>query len=140
VATDSAVEILRGVHEALAQGDLDKLNELLDENVVWEAGGELPEPGTYRGREEVVRALRRQYARGPVALADLEEVDAEAEVAGFDFMPSMMGAPFGSMAVGRVPGPTAVGGQQCQDTALVAGVNQGRLTQFGSLTPGYSSY
>src|SRR5262245_3897884 len=51
------VEVVRRALEAWGRGDPKAAAELLDPEVEWSMPSNIPEAGTYRGRDEVVRGL-----------------------------------------------------------------------------------
>jgi ketosteroid isomerase-like protein len=61
VSDDPNVEVILGVNEALARGDLEALAEHVDADIVWEhnIGVGSPEEGVYEGRQSVVRLYER---------------------------------------------------------------------------------
>ena len=64
-ATDNPSDrsaILRGVYEAVIQGDFDALHKWFTDDVELSMCGFGPINGTWRGREEVLKATRRNYA------------------------------------------------------------------------------
>ena len=48
------VTLLRRGYEAFAQGDMDTLNNLFADNIVWHEGGRNPLSGDYKGIEQVL--------------------------------------------------------------------------------------
>ena len=59
--TDSDVDVIREVNDAMARGDTEAVATHLHADVVWEhnLGGGSPEEGTYRGRDDVMRLFQR---------------------------------------------------------------------------------
>ena len=47
------VEVARRGYEAFGRGDMDALNELLSDDIVWHVGGTNPLSGDYKGKEQV---------------------------------------------------------------------------------------
>jgi uncharacterized protein len=47
------VEILRDAYEALNDGDIERALAVLDEDAEWSEHSDLPEAGTYRGRDAI---------------------------------------------------------------------------------------
>lgn len=64
--------ILRGVYAAIIDGDFDALDKWFADDVEFSMCGFSPIDGTWRGREEVLRAARRNYA---IATDQKSEVD-----------------------------------------------------------------
>lgn len=63
-------------HEAFNQGDVDRLRELIAEDVRWEVSGDNPVSGTYEGRDAVIEdVLRPQF--GPLELVDHATIDVD---------------------------------------------------------------
>jgi ketosteroid isomerase-like protein len=54
--------ILRSVYAAIIDGDFDALDKWFDDDVEFSMCGFGPINGTWRGRQEVLRATRRNYA------------------------------------------------------------------------------
>jgi hypothetical protein len=121
-----AEAIARAAHEAIASFDLDALRELLDESVVWHATGDDELAGTYRGREAVIDALRRQRERGTI---DLVEVATEPE-------PEVVGFAFGSLGGGSLV-VSAQSRSECADgplqTQSLIVVQQSRIMELGTI-------
>jgi ketosteroid isomerase-like protein len=55
--SEENLELVRRALEAWARGDLEAAAEVLDKDVEWRMPSNIPEAGTYRGRDEVVRRL-----------------------------------------------------------------------------------
>lgn len=55
---EANVEALRRGYEALNQGDLSPVLELLDPEIEWHEPGDSPEAGTHHGRDSFERFLR----------------------------------------------------------------------------------
>jgi ketosteroid isomerase-like protein len=55
--SEENVEVVRQALEAWGRGDPKAATDLLDPEVEWTMPSNLPETGTYRGRDEVVRRL-----------------------------------------------------------------------------------
>ncbi len=71
------VQIVRRALEAWEEGDLKAAAALLDPDIAWRMPSNLPETGTYRGREEVVRRLEDFLeAWGELTIAVEELIDA----------------------------------------------------------------
>jgi uncharacterized protein len=47
------VEVLRNAYEALNDGDVERALAVLDEDAEWSEHSDLPEAGTYRGRDAI---------------------------------------------------------------------------------------
>jgi uncharacterized protein len=59
-ATNS--ETLRSSYEALNRGDISKVLEVIDEDIVWQEGALSPEAGSHRGRESFEAFFRSWLA------------------------------------------------------------------------------
>jgi ketosteroid isomerase-like protein len=59
--SDSDVDVIHAVNDAVAQGDTRAVAAHLHADVVWEhnIGAGSPEEGVYRGREDVMRLFER---------------------------------------------------------------------------------
>jgi ketosteroid isomerase-like protein len=55
-------ETLRSSYEALNQGDISKVLEVIDEDIVWQEGALSPEAGSHRGRESFEAFFRSWLA------------------------------------------------------------------------------
>ncbi len=58
----SNVETLRVGYDALNDGDLDKVLEVIDPEIVWEEGDASPEAGSHRGRDSFESFFRSWIA------------------------------------------------------------------------------
>lgn len=70
-------EAARAVLQAVSDGDLDRLESQLSDDIVWHVGGDHPLAGDYRGREAVRRYHTRVAALSSGSLR-LEPVDVLA--------------------------------------------------------------
>ncbi len=121
----STMDTARAAAEALERGDFTALREYLAEDVVWFANGDPSHPGTYRGRDEVIAALRVQRAQGQISASSVDEVE-EPEVEAFGMAP--MGRPGA-----RYFSVNAVSAAECQETVSVIQVQGPVITSFGSM-------
>ena len=55
------IELVRRGYEAFSTGDLSRLDELIDDDVVWHQAGNNLISGTYRGKEELLRLFMRVF-------------------------------------------------------------------------------
>jgi ketosteroid isomerase-like protein len=67
------VEFLRGVYEHWGRGDFRAGSEMFDPEVALVLRPEFPDPGAYRGPEEIRRYMREHF------LADLEDAAIDGE-------------------------------------------------------------
>ena len=125
------VNVVRTAVEALNRRDFDLLEKMLDADVVWYATGDERVAGTYRGRDEVVQALRLAASRGDTELADLEVFDDPGEVSGFDFLNPQFNSP---VINANVRGDC--GKQDILHSSMVIGVQGGQISNLGSISGG----
>ena len=59
--SEENVEIARRIYEGLGQGDFEPVWDLLDPDLVWETSPNLPDAGSYRGRERVRAFMEEQW-------------------------------------------------------------------------------
>jgi hypothetical protein len=79
--SEENVEIVRRALEAWERGDLNAAADLLDPEVEWRMPPNIPEAGTYRGRDEVMRRLEEFLeAWDDLAVTVVELIDAGARV------------------------------------------------------------
>lgn len=69
------VDLLRRGYDAYAEGDLDTLDKLFHDDLVWHVAGRSPISGDYRGKEEVIGYFGK--------LAELSDGTAKIEVHDF---------------------------------------------------------
>jgi uncharacterized protein len=75
--SEENVEIVRRALEAWERGDMNAAADLLDPEVEWRMPPNIPEAGTFRGRDEVVRRLEAfREAWEDLAVTVEELVDA----------------------------------------------------------------
>ena len=70
------VEVLRDAYEALNDGDIERALAVLDEDAEWSEHSDLPEAGTYRGREAIRTFLERFLESWQDFDQELEEIIA----------------------------------------------------------------
>jgi ketosteroid isomerase-like protein len=117
-------EAARLAADALSRGDFVALRELLAEDVVWFANGDPDQPGTYRGRDEVIAALRVQRAQGEINTEAVVEAE-EPEVAAFAFGSAANSSYFTVNATAPK--------QECAETVSIVQVQGPMITSFGSM-------
>jgi hypothetical protein len=93
------VEVVRRAHEAWNRGDVDAAAESLDPEVEWRTAPNFPDPGTWRGRDEVLRRVTAFLEFSEELGVDVQElVDA------------------GARAAPAAPSPTAAASPHCADS------------------------
>lgn len=110
--------------DALSRGDFVALRELLAEDVVWYANGDPDQPGTHRGRDAVIAALRVQRAQGAIETTAVTAAE-EPEIAAFGFGSGLSSAYFTVNASATQ--------QKCADTVSILQVQGPVITSFGSM-------
>jgi ketosteroid isomerase-like protein len=69
-----SVEIVRGVYDGWASGDVTSALRYLDPEIVWEAIQDAPDAGTYRGHRGVRRYMEDWLGDFDILSMDFEEV------------------------------------------------------------------
>lgn len=73
-------ELIRGAFGAFSRGNLQAVEELFDEDIVWHVPGRGPRAATYRGKHEVLGFLRQsKEMTGGTFRLDLHDVVANDE-------------------------------------------------------------
>jgi uncharacterized protein len=71
--SESNVELVRGVYDAFARGEVDEVFAAMEPDIEWDESEGMPYGGTYRGREAIL-----ENVFGPI-LADVEGFTAEPD-------------------------------------------------------------
>lgn len=123
-------DVVRQLHDAIAQGQYEQVEDLLDDDVVWHLEGDDEFAGTYTGKSAVVAALRREQQQAPIELSQVS--DEEPDVVGFAFAHQP-----GTMVTVHTKSDCGDERVGSHNTFLV---NNQKITQFGSILGGQMSF
>jgi uncharacterized protein len=66
-------KLVREGFEAFEKGDMERMNELLSDDIVWHVGGNSKWSGTYEGKEKVLEMFMRQ-SQAMTTKADIHDI------------------------------------------------------------------